>query len=252
MSSFRPRNSALPARYGGLDQSLSGKRSWRAAASIPTISSARFNSSFSHSTTDVSSSANPVDLPDFSVEISSIPERIGYLKDLGLDYGWGPSSLMQFVIEHIHIWSGLPWWASIVGAGILVRLALLKPMFGAADTATKLNNIRPALDPLRNQLSQAMKDGNTAKAQEFKMQMGKIQEANGVQAYKSFMPLLQVPLGFGIYRVVKGMCALPVPAVAQESVAWLSDLTVADPFFILPACSAAFLYLALKVRLFQP
>ncbi|PLB51881.1 hypothetical protein P170DRAFT_433780 [Aspergillus steynii IBT 23096] len=250
MSSFRAQTSGLPARYGGLNQSLAGNRSWRPASAIPTISSARFNSSSStsaNSAVDATPSANASDLSDLSVEgINAIPEKIGYLKDIGLDYGWGPTSLMEFVIEHVHVWSGLPWWASIVGTGLLIRLALLHPMLGAADTSTRLNNIKPLLDPLRTRMTQSMRDGNTAQAQQLRMEISQTQEQHGVKAWKSFVPLLQVPLGFGMYRVVHGMCALPVPELAQESFGWIRDLTVADPFYILPACSAFFLFLALK------
>ncbi|KAK1144317.1 hypothetical protein N8T08_005469 [Aspergillus melleus] len=245
MSSFRPQTSGFAARYGKLNQSLAGQRSWRPASAIPTISSARFNSSSSASNTAATENAS--DLSDLSVDkINSIPEKIGYLKDVGLDYGWGPSSLMEYVIEHFHVWTGLPWWASIIGTGLLVRLALLKPMLGAADTSTRLNNIKPVLNPIRTQMTQAMREGNTTRAQELKMEMSRIQELHGVKAYKSFIPLLQIPLGFGMYRVVKGMTSLPVPELLHESVGWIQDLTVADPFYILPACSGLFLYLALK------
>lgn len=241
MSSFRPQTSGVPARYGRLNQSLAGTRSWRPTSALPTISSARFNSSSS------ASKATSTDFSDLSVDINSIPERIGYLKDIGLDYGWGPSSLMQFCMEHLHVWTGLPWWASIVCTGLLIRAALLLPMLGAADTSTRLNNIKPILDPLRTQLTQAMRDGNTAHAQQVKMDMSRVQEQHGVKPYKSFIPLIQVPLGFGTYRVVNGMCHLPVPELTQETVGWIRDLSVADPTYIIPACSALFLYLALKV-----
>jgi YidC/Oxa1 family membrane protein insertase len=61
--------------------------------------------------------------------------------------------------------------------------------------------------------------------------------------------MAQIPLGYGTFRVVRGMTGLPVPAVASESVAWINDLTIADPTYLLPVMSAAMLMVVLRVSL---
>ncbi|KAA8643073.1 hypothetical protein EYZ11_008886 [Aspergillus tanneri] len=253
MSSFRPPISGFPVRYGRPNQSVMGSRSWKPASpTLSTIANARFNSTSSTTllagqAADAAPPANASGIPDLSVtDINAIPENIGYLKELGLDYGWGPSSLVEFIIEHFHIWGGLPWWASIIGTGILIRLALLKPMLGAADTATRLNNIKPLLDPLRAKMGRLMQEGKREELVQTRAELSALQKAHGVKPYKAFLPMLQIPFGFGCYRVVKGMTSLPVPGLAMESVGWLKDLTIADPYFVLPACSALFLYLSLR------
>jgi YidC/Oxa1 family membrane protein insertase len=220
------------------------------------MTATRFNSTSSASPppADAAAATPPTtttpasDLSDVSVDLASIPEDIGYLKALGLDYGWGPSSLIEYVIEHFHIWGGLPWWASIVGAGLLVRLALLKPMLGAADTSTKINNLRDVSTPLRTKMTTAAREGKQTEMMQARMELNNLHAQHGVKPWKSFVPLLQVPLGFGCYRVVKGMTALPVPGLALESVGWIKDLTVADPYFVLPATTALFMYLSFRVR----
>lgn len=180
-------------------------------------------------------------------DIDALPEHIGYLKQLGLDYGWGPSSMIEWVIEHVHVWSGLPWWASIVGTGLLVRLALFYPMLGASDTAARMQNIKHIINPLRTKMLQTNAAGNMVEATRVRAEMSKLQSDHGIKPVKSFIPFLQVPLGFGCYRVVNGMTSLPVPGLATETAGWLKDLTVADPVFILPALSAAFMHLTLRV-----
>ncbi|RHZ48939.1 membrane insertase OXA1 [Aspergillus thermomutatus] len=254
ISSFRPQSSRFSVHYGGSTQTLSGKISWKPVASIPGVISARFNST--SSATDATASEHlsnpPIDagVPDLSdlsaADLSSIPEHIGYLKDLGLDYGWGPSSIIQFVIEHIHIWGGLPWWASIVGTGLLLRLALLYPTLGAVDTSTKMLNIKHITEPMRQQMMMRGRDGNQIEMLKLRAEIQKIHHEHGIKSWKSFIPMLQIPFGFGCYRVVKGMAALPVPGLAMESVAWLKDLTVPDPFFILPVASSLFMYLSIR------
>ncbi|PLB42370.1 membrane insertase OXA1 [Aspergillus candidus] len=257
MSSLRSRPASLSSvRIGGLHRSLNASPSLRSAWVIPGVSAARFNSTSSTPPTS-GAAATPTDLPDVpangtdvadlsALDINSIPEKIGYLKDLGLDFGWGPSAVIEYLIEHIHIWSGLPWWASIVGTGLLIRLALLKPMFGAADTSAKINNVKHITTPLRAEMIKHTRDGNTSAAAKARVDMTELHREHGIKPWKSFVPFLQIPFGIGCFRVVRGMSELPVPGLAAESVAWLQDLTVADPFYILPAVSSIAMYLSMK------
>lgn len=215
--------------------------------------SVRFNSNSSTPTTEgvvdpTTAQSQPAELADLGVsDIESIPEHIGYLKDLGLDFGWGPSAMIEYVIEHFHMWSGLPWWASIVGTGLLVRLALLHPMLGAADMSTKTQNIKHLVNPLRMRMLQENSAGNMVGATRTKAEIQKLQQAHGIQPIKVFIPMIQIPLGFGCYRVVSSMASLPVPGLATETVGWMTDLTVADPFFILPLSTSLMMYLTFRV-----
>ncbi|KKK22306.1 hypothetical protein ARAM_006938 [Aspergillus rambellii] len=258
MSSFRPQSSPLPVRYGRLTQTLAGKMTWRPASAIPGVSATRCNSTATSSASassavpavEAASSANaaaPVEVSDLAeIDITAIPEQIGYLKQLGLDYGWGPSSMIEYFVEHFHIWGGLPWWASIVATGVLVRLALLGPMFGAADTATKINNIKHISTPIRTRMMHHARESNQIEMNKARVEMQKLHQDHGVKPWKSFVPLIQIPFGFGCYRVVKGMASLPVPGLAVEHVAWIQDLTVSDPYYILPAATSLFMYLSFK------
>lgn len=226
----------------------SGTASWRRAALVAGPATIRFNSTSSDPTpASVPETTTPIDPSDVGFDISEIPEKIGYLKELGLDYGWGPSSMLQYLIEHIHIYAGMPWWASIVGAAILVRVGLFKPTMGASDTGARTHNARPLIDPLRQEMMKARLDGQTHQFQIKKAEIDKIQAELGIKPSKAFIPMLQIPLGYGIFRVVRGMTSLPVPALLNESALWLKDLTVADPFYAIPVITASCLYLTLRV-----
>ena len=154
---------------------------------------------------------------------------------------------MQYIIEHIHLWGGVPWWVSIVGTGLLIRLALLKPMISASDTSARLHNIKPLINPLREEMLKAAKVGNQMEVQLKRAEIGEIQRNNGIKLFRTMIPMIQIPLGFGMFRVVRGMTSLPMPALANETALWINDLTVADPMYILPAISAFCLYRTFKV-----
>ncbi|KAJ5948977.1 hypothetical protein N7454_002284 [Penicillium verhagenii] len=248
MSTFRTQRVRLPGAPGQLTSGLAGNASRWAAPALAGPAAIRFNSTASDSL------APPVETPgelpnieDLSaIDIASIPEHIGYLKALGLDYGWGPSSMMQWTLEHIHMWTGMPWWASIIGCGILIRLALLKPMLDASNQGAKLHNLKPVLNPVRARMLKAASEKNNIEVQRLRAESKQLQKDNGIHLYKSFIPMLQAPLGFGMFRVLRGMTELPVPALLNEQVLWLNDLTVSDPYLILPIISAYCLYRTLK------
>ncbi|RMJ27658.1 Mitochondrial export translocase Oxa1 [Aspergillus sp. HF37] len=254
ISSFSPRISPR-------SQSAAGNVAWRRSL----VSGIRFNSTSTGAsaaatqpTGDNATSAAPdaapdapqpesSDLSDISdVDIASIPEKIGYLKDLGLDYGWGPAAFMEYIIEHLHLWAGLPWWMSVVGTGLLIRLGLLKLMMGASDNAARMHNIKPLMQGPQDRVLAHTKKGDQIGSAKARQEMIEIRKQHGVANWKMFAPLIQAPLGYGVFRTVYGMSSLPVPGLANESVLWLNDLTVGDPYFVLPVASSFLLYYSLK------
>ncbi|KAL4942899.1 hypothetical protein BDV06DRAFT_191108 [Aspergillus oleicola] len=248
MSSFRPQISRLqPVRQGG--KILGGNLAWR--ASVPSIAfpSARFNSTSSSSPSEIvrEPSAQSTEWDLSNTNINDIPEHIGYLKDLGLDYGWGPSAFMQYMLEHMHMYTGLPWLASLVATGILVRTLMLPLFFKSGDQGARMANSFKATQPVRLRMFAASRDQNRMEIAQCRAELKKINDELGIKQRWIWAPMLvQMPIGFGIFRVVRGMCNLPVPALAHEQFAWITDLTAIDPYFILPIAASVILHLTLR------
>lgn len=193
---------------------------------------------------------HPEPLLSPEVELSSIPESVGYLKEVcGLDYGWGPTSMLQFVVEHIHINGGLAWGASIVSVAVLIRLLVFPMAMAASDQSIKMKQMTPLLKPLQEDIKKASLAKDTAKQLEVRVKIQTLNKEYGVKYSRLFLPILiQVPLGFSGFRLFRGMASLPVPALETEKWLWINDLTTSDPYIILPLISGATLYTSLKVR----
>lgn len=205
-----------------------------------------------------SSLSTPSEFPsDFSslsdLDGSSLlntPETIGYLHNLGLDYGWGPTAMCQWVVEHLHIMGGLPWWASVVGAAIVVRLVLAKPALIAQQESVKMNELRkdPVFNSLQEKFMTSMTVGNMPQAEmlQLRLQMSLYRERYDVKSWKMFLPMLQAPVAFGMFRLTTGMAALPVPGLETGGTLWFTDLTAADPYMILPIVSSVMMYFSIQ------
>lgn len=181
----------------------------------------------------------------------NIPETIGYLNNLGLDYGWGPTSLCQWVLEHMHVWGGLPWWASIVGLSLAVRIVMARPALVAQQEGVKMNKMRadPMFAKLNEQWMMALAvSGSKSQTEmmQLRMQMNLVRERYGVKMWKMFLPMLQAPIAFGGFRLLTGMGTLPVPGLETGGALWFTDLTVADPYMILPCVSTIMMFFSIK------
>lgn len=183
---------------------------------------------------------------------SSMPapvyEHMGFLKELGLDYGWGTTAMVETVLEFVHINAGTPWWASIGLSMILVRLLLLKAFFGAADTAARNQLIAEYNEPIMARLKVAHRNRDQAGMQKAYKDMKDLRASAGVKYWKLGLPMIQIPIGFGAFRLMRGISYLPVPGLNTGGPLWMPDLTLSDPFFILPLATAVSYYYTFKVN----
>lgn len=227
----------------------------------PTSSSASTHSSSSSSPQPTLDSEVPSEFsPEFSSfsdldgpSLFNIPEQVGYLSNLGLDYGWGPTSMMKWSLEHLHFDLGLPWWASIVGLAVGMRLAMAYPALVAQDQSVKARDMRK--DPLYKdvqsklmvEMAQLGQGVRPEDIMQLRMQQRLLQERAGVKTWKMFLPMLQFPFVIGSVRLTRTMAALPVPGLDTAGILWFRDLTMADPYLILPCVGAVVMVFTMKV-----
>ncbi|KEF51487.1 uncharacterized protein A1O9_12404 [Exophiala aquamarina CBS 119918] len=180
------------------------------------------------------------DIPD----LASIPERIGYLKEVcALDFGWGPSSMMEWALEHLHLTAGLSWANSIIVLGLLFRLAVVRPSFVANEQSQKMREMQPVLAPLQERSKAALASGDRIGAMEVQREIGALRKEFGLSFGKMFLPIMiQLPFQFAAFRVLSAAGNLPVPAFETEHWLWLSNISTTDPTYVLPLMISTLTY----------
>jgi YidC/Oxa1 family membrane protein insertase len=199
--------------------------------------------------------ASPLPFDFTGDELLNMPEKIGYLHAMGLEYGWGPTSMMQWLLEHIYIYSGMPWWASIAAVAIIVRAAIFKASLTAAEHTHRLQELRknPRFEEASRRMQEAiLVSKNQEEMMNARMEVLKMQKAAGIQTWRTFVPLVNLPVAFGMLRLVRGMAALPVPSLETGGMLWFTNLTVPDPLFILPVAGAVLMTLSMRVSPSSP
>ena len=179
-----------------------------------------------------------------------MPERVGYLKEVcGLDFGWGPTAVMQWILEHFHIWGGLSWTTSIVILGFALRSTMFPFLIGSAGQAVRMKAMSADMAPLQAQYREAVRAQDSMKMSQLQLQMRTVKDEHGVNLKKAFYPLLiQLPFGFGAWRLLRNSATLPVPGFVTESWLWTSDLTFSDPYYVMPLLSSVMIYTTLKMN----
>ncbi|KAF4990351.1 hypothetical protein FGRMN_8486 [Fusarium graminum] len=182
--------------------------------------------------------------------ILSMPENLGFLRDIGLDYGWGPTSVMQWVLEHIHVYTGFGWGGSIIATAFLLRAVMFYPQVRSVKFSAGMNQVKQ--DPQGQEAIEMIKKGYQTQDREM-MQKGQFLQKMVREKYNAsmtgmFWPFVQIPFSFGLFRIINGMTHIPVPSLEDAGFLWFHDLTVADPFYLLPAMGTGFLVASLVLN----
>jgi YidC/Oxa1 family membrane protein insertase len=183
------------------------------------------------------------------IDPTALIDHAGQLKELGLDYGWGMTTLFEKTIEQIYLQTGIGWAGSIMAAGVVVRCATFFLQAGSSDRMAAMASMKPLTAPIQEKLNAAIARGDQQQVQVLKMQQAQILAPymGGIFSMGGFM-LAQAWIGFSAFRCLRAMGSLPVPGMVNDGYLWFTDLTVRDPYFLLPAATTALFYTIFKVR----
>jgi YidC/Oxa1 family membrane protein insertase len=134
---------------------------------------------------------------------------------------------------------GAPWWLSIVLLTISVRAILFPLTIRQVNNMRAMQELKPEMDEIR-----ARYKDDRQKQQEAMMELYRERRVNPLAG---FLPVLvQMPVFITMYQVVRSH-EETFPSFASGGLLWFTDLTRADPYFILPVLSASILLAAGEV-----
>lgn len=132
--------------------------------------------------------------------------------------------LLAATLTTLHGW-GAPWWLSVVMLTLVVRTLLFPLTFRQVRSVRRMQELKPDLDGIRTQY----KDDPKKQQQE---QM-KLYGERGVNPLGGCLPIfVQLPIFIVLYQTIKRFEHLE--SFRTGGLLWFQDLTVADPYFVLP------------------
>ncbi|WWC92793.1 uncharacterized protein L201_007752 [Kwoniella dendrophila CBS 6074] len=174
--------------------------------------------------------------------------QVSDLKLMGYEHGFfSISGWFTDAIVGLHTTTGLPWWATIASITVAIRLALSPILVSGQKHNVRLAAVNPQIQGLmeRAQEAKAKKDVHAqALLGQAMRQLMKDHNVNPLRAL--ILPAIQLPIFLTFFNIVRGLANLPLPQLKEGGLGWVTDLTVADPYYILPLTSLLFTNLVFK------
>src|SRR5918992_1517503 len=158
-------------------------------------------------------------------------------------------SVLGAVLLYFHQTLGAPWWLSIVLLTVIVRSLLFPLTVKQVRSMRAMQDLKPHMDRVRAQF----KD-NTQRQRE---EMAKVYQEQGVNPLGGCLPILvQMPIFIGIFYVIRqfggySLGGRTVPpqyrSFHEGGILWFQNLSVADPYYILPVVSALTMLAATEI-----
>jgi YidC/Oxa1 family membrane protein insertase len=134
---------------------------------------------------------------------------------------------------------GAPWWLSIIILTVIVRTLLFPLTVKQVKSMRAMQDLRPEMERIR-----AKYKDNKQKQQE---EIMKLYQESGVNPFGSCLPLLvQLPIFITMFYVIKDF-GYTHPDFTSGGILWFQDLSVQDPFYVLPILSAVTMLAASEI-----
>jgi YidC/Oxa1 family membrane protein insertase len=158
--------------------------------------------------------------------------------DLTVDYGflWWISKYLFSFLQYIHSIVG-NWGFSIVIITIIVKGAMYPLTKAQYESMAKMRALKPKMDALKERYGE-----DKQKMQQAMMEMYKKDKVNPMGG--CFPLLLQMPIFLALYWVLLESVELR----HADFFLWITDLSVKDPYFVLPILTGASMYLLQKLQ----
>jgi YidC/Oxa1 family membrane protein insertase len=188
-------------------------------------------------------------LPKAEFDPTALVDHAGQLKEMGLDYGFGMTTGIERLLETIYLQTGWGWAGSIIAASLIIRSGTFVLQAISSDKMAAMSALKPVTQPIQEKLDAAIARGDKQSEQLYRLQQAEVLKpyVGGMAATGGFM-VAQGYIGFCAFRILRAMGDLPVPGMTSDGFLWFKDLTVPDPYYILPAATSAIMYIVFKAR----
>jgi YidC/Oxa1 family membrane protein insertase len=175
------------------------------------------------------------------------PLQLGDFASLGLT-GWHPAGAVRCTLELLNVSTGLPWFHTIIIGTLMWRVFLAPLSIQTLRNSARLLPIQPRILQVQADLRRAKATGDKLALQRTALKMGKLYKDAGVSlTTMTLSPFVQLPVTLGLFFGIRKMCTLPVVQLTHSGVSFLPDLTVADPYMILPLAVCAAINMQISV-----
>jgi YidC/Oxa1 family membrane protein insertase len=179
--------------------------------------------------------------PKYLDKLEGADKIAGYptgFKD-SVDFGWFGviSRPLLWLLRHIFYYVG-NWGIAIILLTMVVKLATLYWTHKSMKSMRAMAALKPEMDALQKKYPDDRQKQQQAQMELFKR--------HGVNPLSGCLPmLLQMPIWMGLYRMLSSVGELHQAVFIPG---WLDDLTMRDPYYILPIALTGLMFLQSRIQ----
>lgn len=192
------------------------------------------------SSTTTSNLSSIASIPDVPVApVATITEQVSAALEptfasIGLG-GWSPVGLLQYGLEFLHIDCGLPWWGAIAVSTVIMRILVSPLIIISQRNAAKMQEAMPQMQEIQLKMTEARQMGNASDTARYSQELVQLMTSKKVNPLKNMLvPLAQAPIFLSYFIGLRRMVNAPVESLQTGGMLWFTDLTVVDPYYLLP------------------
>ena len=108
-------------------------------------------------------------------------------------------------------------------------------MVMAQKNMAHMNNNMPAMTALQEKISDARRRGGLFEMAQLTQELQNLTKKKGINPFKNMIPMgAQLPVFMSFFFGLRGMTNCPVESMSTGGIFWFENLTVTDPFYLLP------------------
>lgn len=166
---------------------------------------------------------------------------------LGLG-GYSPIGILQNALEFIHVSLDLPWYVTIALSTVVIRFLLTPLVVIAQRNAANMRNVMPEMQEIQTRINEARKMGNAIEYAQANQELMVLMQTKGFNPLKNMLiPFAQAPIFISYFIGIRRMVNAPVESLHTGGALWFTDLTMTDPYYLLPLITCGTLALTIHL-----
>jgi len=152
---------------------------------------------------------------------------------------WNIADQAIRTVNFVHDITDLPISLSIVGATCAIRVILLPLFVKSQQNTARMAHMQPEMQQLKAEMDKLGPNPDQQTQVKLGMQMRALFQKYDCNPMRALMlPLVQAPMFMGMFFGLRKMPDYFPTELATGGILWFPDLTVTDPYYILPMTSA--------------
>lgn len=164
--------------------------------------------------------------------------KLNFIQILLFPYTFSVMYYMDFLLNY------MPWWMAIVGTTATARLVFFPVVLKLNKIGIKTYNLLPQTQKIQIKMNEAMLNGDAYNQALLKTKLHLLYKEHNLSLKDRLLPIVfQAPMYASIFLLLRGLTSAAAEGLETGGALWFTDLTVPDPYFILPSltCTSMFL-----------